>query len=133
MFKLGASNGTFSNTTVSNATLNAQTDWGYGQTIPFTLGSTPIGPVRVSLMAVEASTHGNSMGQRTLFPQVSCAGLSCILTTPPSKYIAPPAWYQMFVLDGPTPSHSVFVRIGGDPAGIGNWPSAGGYFDLPGV
>jgi Domain of unknown function (DUF1929) len=107
-------------------------DWTYGESISFTLGGAPAGAIRVSLMAVEASTHGNSMGQRTLFPQVSCSGTSCTVTAPPTKYIAPPAWYQMFVLDGPTPSHSVFVRIGGDPGSIGNWPATGG-FNLPGV
>ena len=51
---------------------------------------------------------------------------------PPNGNISPPAWYQMFVLDGPTPSHSVWVRIGGDPAGIGNWPNLPG-FTTPGV
>jgi len=107
-------------------------DWTYGQSVSFALGGAPAGAIRVSLMAVEASTHGNSMGQRTLFPQVSCSGTSCTVTAPPSKYICPPAWYHMFVLDGPTPSHSVFVRIGGDPGGIGNWPASGG-FNLPGV
>lgn len=38
----------------------------------------------------------------------------------------------MFVLDGPTPSVGQFVRIGGDPASLGNWPDLPG-FDLPGV
>lgn len=38
----------------------------------------------------------------------------------------------MFVLDGPTPSVGVFVRIGGDPAGLGNWPDLP-PFALPGV
>jgi len=39
---------------------------------------------------------------------------------------------MFFVLDGPTPSVGVFVRIGGDPAGLGNWPQGLG-FELPGV
>jgi len=38
----------------------------------------------------------------------------------------------LFVLDGPTPSHGVFVRIGGDPAQLGSWPNAAG-FNPPGV
>ena len=33
----------------------------------------------------------------------------------------------MFILDGPTPSHSVFVRIGGAPAQLGNWPALPGF------
>lgn len=108
-------------------------DWAYGQRVSFTLGTAPSGTIRVSLLVIEASTQGNSMGQRTLFPQVSCSGGTvCTVTAPPSKYIAPPAWYHMFVLDGPTPSHSVFVRVGGDPGELGNWPATSA-FTLPGV
>jgi hypothetical protein len=33
-----------------------------------------------------------------------------------------PGWFQLFVLDGPTPSHSQWVRIGGDPGKLGLWP-----------
>jgi hypothetical protein len=54
------------------------------------------------------------------------------VTAPPNAHIAPPGWYMMFVLNGPTPSVGQFVRIGGDPAGLGNWPNLPG-FDLPGV
>jgi hypothetical protein len=39
---------------------------------------------------------------------------------------------MLFVLVGPTPSEGQWVRIGGDPAMLGNWPNAVG-FDLPGV
>jgi hypothetical protein len=38
----------------------------------------------------------------------------------------------MFVLDAGIPSVGQFVRIGGDPAGLGNWPDLPG-FSLPGV
>ncbi|KAK6068607.1 WSC domain-containing protein [Seiridium cupressi] len=107
-------------------------DWAYGQTISFTLTSAVTGTVRVSLLGAVGSTHGNNMGQRTLFPAISCTGTACTVTAPPNANMSPPAWYQMFVLDGPTPSHSVWVRIGGDPAGIGNWPDLPG-FTQPGV
>ena len=40
--------------------------------------------------------------------------------------------FQLFVLDGPTPSYSTWVRVGGDPAGLGNWPNLPG-FTVPGV
>ncbi|KAK5626387.1 hypothetical protein RRF57_002102 [Xylaria bambusicola] len=107
-------------------------DWAYGQTVPFTLTSTFTGSVKVSLIAAVGSTHGNNMGQRTIFPEFSCNGSACTVTAPPNARISPPAWYMFFVLDGPTPSHSVWVRIGGDPAGIGNWPDIEG-FTFPGV
>ncbi|KAI0441112.1 copper radical oxidase [Xylaria telfairii] len=108
------------------------TDWAYGQTVAFTLTSTFVGKVKVSLIAAVGSTHGNNMGQRTIFPAFSCTGSACTVTAPPNAKVSPPAWYQLFVLDGPTPSNSVWVRIGGDPAGIGNWPDLPG-FTAPGV
>ncbi|KAH9902185.1 copper radical oxidase [Xylariomycetidae sp. FL2044] len=108
------------------------TDWAYGQTVPFTLTSTFTGAVKVSLIAAVGSTHGNNMGQRTLFPDFSCDGSACQVTAPPDGNVSPPAWYMMFVLDGPTPSHATWVRIGGDPGAIGNWPDLPG-FTHPGV
>lgn len=104
-------------------------DWNYGSSITFTSSVTG---VKVSLLGSVGSTHGNSMGQRTFFPAVSCSGTSCTVTAPPNAHICPPGWYMMFVLNGPTPSVGQFVRIGGDPAALGNWPKLTG-FALPGV
>ncbi|KAH6679416.1 hypothetical protein B0J14DRAFT_649805 [Halenospora varia] len=90
-------------------------------------------------MAAVSSTHGNSMGQRTLFPYISCAGAAnaatCTITAPPSAHVAPPTWYMVFILDGPTPSAAQWVRMGGanaDAAGLGNWP-ASPDFQKPGL
>ncbi|PNY24742.1 fungistatic metabolite [Tolypocladium capitatum] len=111
----------------------ASTDWTYDQKVAFSLsGAAQNGGISVSLLGSVSSTHGNSMGGRTLFPEFSCAGTSCTVTSPPGKYIAPPGWYQFFVLDGGIPAVGVFVRIGGDPAGVGNWPKGDG-FTTPGV
>ena len=106
------------------------TDWGYGESVTFTVTSGTLSAV--SLLGSVVSTHGNSMGQRTFFPTVSCSGDSCTVIAPPNAHTCPPGWYMMFVLNGPTPSVGKFVRIGGDPAGLGNWPDLPG-FDLPGV
>jgi hypothetical protein len=106
------------------------TDWAYGESVTFTVTSGTLSAV--SLLGSVVSTHGNSMGQRTLFPTVSCSGDSCTVVAPPDAHTCPPGWYMMFVLDGPTPSIGQFIRIGGDPAGLGNWPDLPG-FDLPGV
>lgn len=108
-------------------------DWDYGESVTFSLGSAAQnGAITASLLGSVSSTHGNSMGARTLLPAVSCSGTSCTVTAPPSKYIAPPGWYQFFVLDGGVPAVGVFVRIGGDPGAIGNWPEGAG-FTRPGV
>ena len=110
------------------------TNWAYGQAVPLTVtlhqGTTAT--MKISLLGAVSSTHGNSMGARTLFPAVSCTGNSCTVTAPPNAHVCPPGWYQMFVLDGPTPSNSTWVRIGGDPAGLGNWPNFPD-FNVPGV
>ncbi|KAF8242298.1 hypothetical protein K440DRAFT_591049 [Wilcoxina mikolae CBS 423.85] len=105
-------------------------DWTYGQTVSFS--TTATGSIRVSLLAAVSSTHGNSMGQRTIFPAVSCSGGSCTVTAPPDNKVSPPGWWMMFVLDGNTPSAAQWVRIGGDPAQIGNWPQFPD-FNVPGV
>ncbi|KAG6856106.1 hypothetical protein H0H87_007358 [Tephrocybe sp. NHM501043] len=82
--------------------------------------------------SASSSTHGNSMGARTIFPAFTCAGTTCTITAPPHAGVSPPSWHQLFILDGPTPSHSKWVRIGGDPASLGNWPNITG-FTIPGV
>ncbi|AEO53498.1 glyoxal oxidase like protein [Thermothelomyces thermophilus ATCC 42464] len=109
-------------------------DWAHGQTgIPFTLGSPARnGDITATLLGSVASTHGNSMGARTLMPRVSCRGTSCTVDAPPTANICPPGWYQFFVLDGGIPAVGVYVRIGGDAGQIGNWPQAPD-FSVPGV
>jgi len=109
-------------------------DWTYGQVeIPFTLGAASRnGPITVTLLGSVSSTHGNSMGARTLMPKVSCVGTACKVDAPPDNKICPPGWYQFFVLDGGVPAVGVYVRIGGDPAQLGNWPQGIG-FSTPGI
>ena len=110
-------------------------DWSYGQQVTITVqlfqGTTST--MKISMMGSEASTHGNSMGQRTIFPAFSCSGNTCTITAPPNAHTCPPGWFQLFVLDGPTPSHSTFIRIGKDPGQIGNWPNLPDFQPLPGV
>jgi hypothetical protein len=108
------------------------TDWAYGGEYQITAQLFQGQTIRISLLAAVSSTHGNVMGVRTIFPAFSCEGNVCTVTAPPNARVSPPGWHQLFVLDGPTPSHGVFVRIGGDPAEVGNWPALSG-FSPPGV
>ena len=110
----------------------SNTDWSYGATVTVSVSIPLGGHTRISLLGAVTSTHGNSMGQRTLFPAISCGGGSCTITVPPNANVCPPGWYQVFVLDGPTPSTSTWVRIGGDPAELGNWPNFPD-FNVPGI
>jgi galactose oxidase-like protein len=108
------------------------TDWAYGGQYQITVRLFQGQNMRVSLVAAVSSTHGNTMGGRTILPDFSCEGHVCNVTAPPNPQISPPGWHQLFVLDGPTPSRGVFVRIGSDPAQLGNWPDLPG-FHPPGV
>jgi hypothetical protein len=72
------------------------------------------------------------MGARTIMPRVSCTGTSCTIDAPRDRFVCPPGWYQLFVLDGGVPAVGVYVRIGGDPAQLGNWPQ-GPDFTTPGI
>ena len=107
-------------------------DWSYGQQVTITVTAGNTANMRASLLGAVSSTHGNSMGQRTIFPAFSCAGNTCTVTAPPDAKICPPGWHQLFILDGPTPSKSTWVRIGGDPAQLGNWPPSAA-FTKPGI
>ncbi|KAF8197751.1 copper radical oxidase [Mycena galopus ATCC 62051] len=109
-------------------------DWAYGsqKTITVTLHQGTTSTMKVSLIAATSSTHGNAMGSRTIFPAFSCVQNTCTITAPPNAFVSPPGWHQLFILDGPTPSHSAWVRIGGDPAEIGNWPDFPD-FTVPGL
>ncbi|KAI1394131.1 putative glyoxal oxidase [Hypoxylon trugodes] len=107
-------------------------DWDYGDKVTFELGAAPTGKIQVSLLGAVSSTHGNSMGARTLFPDVACDGTTCTVTAPPRVYIAPAGWYQMYVLQDSIPAVGTYVRIGGDPGQLGNWPP-GDDFTRPGM
>ena len=109
-------------------------DWSYGSTYQITNVQTPNGgPASVTLLGAVASTHGNSMGQRTLIPAVSCSGTTCSITAPPNVNVAPAGWFQLFVLDNGIPSTASWVRIGGDPGNLGSWPSGFSDFTPPGT
>ena len=98
-------------------------DTTYGQKITLTVQLTGTTGITASMMAAVSSTHGNSMGQRTLMPAITCSSTTtCTFTTPPNNTVCPPGWYQVFVLENGTPSKSIWIRIGGDPGNIGNWP-----------
>ncbi|OBZ73298.1 putative fungistatic metabolite [Grifola frondosa] len=112
----------------------SENDWTYGgtYTIDVTLHQGTTSTMKVSMIAATSSTHGNAMGMRTIFPEFSCNGNTCTITAPPNSFISPPSWYQLFILDGPTPSTSNWIRLGGDPADLGNWPNFPD-FTQPGV
>ena len=110
----------------------AVTDWTYGGSYSLSV-SGGSGAYSATLLGGVSSTHGNSMGGRTLMPEFSCGGGSCTVVAPPGANIAPPGWYQLFVLSNGIPAVGTYVRIGGDPGQIGNWPAGFDDFTVPGV
>jgi hypothetical protein len=107
-------------------------DWTYGQAITVNVGVVGNGAITATLLGSVSSTHGNSMGARTIMPAIACNAGACTVTAPPNSNICPPGWYQFFILDGGVPAVGVYVRIGGDPAALGNWPNFAD-FSRPGV
>jgi hypothetical protein len=77
------------------------TDWTYGQNIQITVQATTSN-IKVSLMGAVSSTHGNSMGQRTMFPNVACSGSSCVVTAPPNAYVCPPSKLPKLFFQAPS-------------------------------
>ena len=59
-------------------------------------------------------------GGRILFLDFTCVDNACTITAPPNAFVSPPVWYQLFVFDELVPSHSAWVRIGGDLGKLGN-------------
>jgi len=110
-------------------------DWTYGQLNRVNLKGPPgfqVTNMRAVLVGAASSTHGNTMGTRTIVPSLKCMGYLCHIQAPPTTGICPPGWFMLFVLDGPTPSLGQWVRIGGDPGQLGNWPPGPG-FTRPGI
>ncbi|KAG5221000.1 Sorting nexin, cytoplasm-to-vacuole targeting pathway/endosomal [Salix suchowensis] len=66
------------------------TDWEYGVAYTVIITSATSINIRASLIGADTSTHGNNMGQRTIFPAISCTGLVCQITAPPDNKICPP-------------------------------------------
>ncbi|KAA8646657.1 uncharacterized protein ATNIH1004_005332 [Aspergillus tanneri] len=62
-------------------------DWVYGQNYQITIASGNVS--RISLLGMVSSTHGNSFGQRTIFPAYSCIGSTCTITAPPDAHTSP--------------------------------------------
>jgi hypothetical protein len=108
------------------------TNWAYGGNYVVKFKAAAGAVLKFSLIGATSSTHGNTMGSRTIFPAFTCTGFACIITAPPNAQVCPPGWFMLFILDGPMPSTARWVRIGGDPAQLGNWPP-GPVFTRPGL
>jgi hypothetical protein len=108
------------------------TNWAYGGKYGIKVKAISMANIRISLIGSTSSTHGNTMGSRTIFPEFTCTGFACLITAPPDAGICPPGWFLLFVMDGAIPSKGTWVRVGGDPAQLGNWPP-GPAFTRPGL
>lgn len=101
-------------------------DWALSEKVKVTVKvSSASAKVEASLVAAEVSTHNYNMGQRIVFPKITCTGSGttkdCTIEAPFRRRIAF-GWFQLFILENSIPSNSVWVRIGKDPGNIGAWP-----------
>ncbi len=62
----------------------ANTDWAYGGNYTLTV-SGGAGAISMTILGGVTSTHGNSMGARTLMPEFTCNGGSCTVVAPPAR------------------------------------------------
>ncbi|KAI8807472.1 glyoxal oxidase N-terminus-domain-containing protein [Cladochytrium replicatum] len=113
----------------------ASRDLAYGQGLALTVvARTTNKPIRVSFMRDGVNTHSTHMDQRfiwldiTIGPTSQTGSGTYTVRMPPNGKVAPPGWYQIWVLEGPTPCQEhTWVRIGGDPSSLYGWPSVPGY------
>ncbi|KAJ3085000.1 hypothetical protein HK102_000408 [Quaeritorhiza haematococci] len=88
--------------------------------------------VKVNLIIDGFVTHSTHMGQRLVGLEITVMKVlngaennnefKITMIAPPNANIAPPGWYMLFVLDGPTPSEAAWVWVGGDPANFAAYP-----------
>lgn len=112
------------NTSIDSSSLNSNETGNF--TSPFFGNSTP--PTNVTSNLTLPSNFTNNFTITNTDPVVDGRSVAetvtqCTVTAPPNTHICPPGWFLMFVLNGSTPSIGTFVRIGKDPAGLGNWPA----------
>ncbi|MCD9645621.1 hypothetical protein HAX54_034664 [Datura stramonium] len=92
----------------------------YGQnfSVTFTLGiSLPTKELTVTMIAPSFTTHSFAMNQRLLIlnivevKRLSIRAQKITVCAPPSRNIAPPGYYMVFVVHKGVPGHSVWVKI----------------------
>ncbi|KAF3614597.1 putative nitrate transporter 1.2-like [Capsicum annuum] len=92
----------------------------YGQkfSMTYTLGfSQPTEKVMVTMIAPSFTTHSFAMNQRLLIldivevKQLSGFGQKITVYAPPSRNIAPPGYYMVFVVHKGVPGHSAWVKM----------------------
>ncbi|KAJ3103243.1 hypothetical protein HDU96_009365 [Phlyctochytrium bullatum] len=99
----------------------------YGSTMSVTanIPSGNVNTVRASLVSPGGNTHYTHMGQRSLELKVASNGGNSFTLgpLPTNEYLLPPGNYLLHILDGPTPSEGVWVRIGNTFPQFENWPA----------
>jgi hypothetical protein len=85
----------------------------YNGTFELTLQSGGPSIEMVSLIRLNATTHGFDQGQRFIKCDYSQNGTTLTVTSPKNGAIAPPGWYMVFVVStSGVPSHARYVEIG---------------------
>ncbi|KAJ3128526.1 hypothetical protein HK098_004156 [Nowakowskiella sp. JEL0407] len=113
-----------------NITKTNPRQWEYGEVISIKADLPSNNQFRVSFMRDGVNTHSTHFDQRFIWLEVkrSLGGGEYEIIAPPNANVAPPGWYQIWVLDGKIPSkENVWIRIGHDPSNLYQWPNVPGY------
>ncbi|KAJ3110107.1 hypothetical protein HDU96_006901 [Phlyctochytrium bullatum] len=120
----GAPRPTFS---VNNGGVEKAFAYGDSISVTATIPSGNIETVRASLISPGGTTHYVYMGQRSAELKVASNGGNQFtlgpLPTQDKEYLVPPGSYLLHILDGPTPSEGIWIRIGNSFPHLDNWPN----------
>ncbi|KAJ3110108.1 hypothetical protein HDU96_006902 [Phlyctochytrium bullatum] len=119
--------------TINNGGVEKAFAYGGSILVTATIPSGTIGTVRASLISPGGSTHYNYMGQRSVELTVTSNGGNQFtlgpLPTQDKEYLVPRGNYLVHILDGPTPSEGIWIRIGDPFPQFENWPPASEKFE----
>ena len=57
-----------------------------------------------------------------LWLQYTRSGNRFNLVLPGSRNVVTPGWYALHIVEDGTPSKSIWIRVGGDPVNLYQWP-----------
>jgi hypothetical protein len=87
----------------------------YNGTFQLTIQSGGPSVGKVTLVRLNATTHGYDQGQRFINCDYSQNGTTLTVTSPKNSAIAPKGWYMVFVVSSdsePVPSHARYIQFG---------------------
>jgi hypothetical protein len=84
----------------------------YNGTFQLTLADTSVTVSKVTLIRLNATTHGFDQGQRFIECDFTQSGTTLTVTSPKNNSIAPPGYYMVFAVSSSgVPSHARYIKF----------------------